>query len=330
MIYFLFLSFLSGVIELGSVYVGIKLDLPVSMIMLLPFWYQLGNLLMAYIPKKRSVYFILSVLTIILSVINITNFNYYAFSLQLSACSLCIQTAREGNKKNCPAWLKRSARILGFATSPIMLFQHGQLTLIIGTLFATYLLLKMQNAPTKKRMFIQSELALSWVMIFHQLHYFVYTYIMPIYIYNITRSYLLSSISFAITWIVYLTPQTIIEKFSKINYKQIFFIGHSFLAICMGAMFWSSYNKFVWVVLLSWLLTGLGGGTVFCIKHLSVKYERINMDLSENIGHVLGPLIAIVISSLNTGNEIIYLSLASFCFVICAIGNAIIVQRKEN
>ena len=52
MINFLLLSLLSGVIELGSVLLGIKLKVPVAGIILLPFWYQLGNLLMSYLPRK--------------------------------------------------------------------------------------------------------------------------------------------------------------------------------------------------------------------------------------------------------------------------------------
>jgi len=69
---------------------------------------------------------------------------------------------------------------------------------------------------------------LSYVMIFHQAHYFVYTYIMPIYIFQITRSYIWTAIAFAIIWIVYLIPEEVEKKY-KINYKKMFFVCHTFL-----------------------------------------------------------------------------------------------------
>ena len=86
------------------------------------------------------------------------------------------------------------------------------------------------------------------------------------------------------------------------------------------------YNNCIWLVLLCWLLTGVGGGTVFCIRHLSNKYEYINMNLSENIGHILGSIFAIFISYCYVENEITYLFFAAFIFVIVAIGIAIGIQ----
>ena len=50
---FLILSFLSGVIELGAIYLGIVQKLPVCLIIALPLFYQTGNLMISILPKKN-------------------------------------------------------------------------------------------------------------------------------------------------------------------------------------------------------------------------------------------------------------------------------------
>lgn len=326
---FLLLSLLSGVIELGTVFLGIKQGASVSEIILLPFWYQMGNLLMNYFPRNKTFYCIMFITVFSGTISNSFSWSYIVFASQLVITSYCIQAAREKNKKNCPTWLKRAFRIGGFAISPILVLYNGQPVLIASTLFSVILLLKgtaiVQTTSNKKKCF-----GISLVMVFHQIHYFVYTYIMPIYLYQKTGSFIIVAISFAVTWIVYLSPQTIVEKYDIMKYKTLFFVGHSFLAICLGFMTWMANAGFTKGVLVCWLLTGFGGGTVFCIKHLSSKYEQINMDLSENIGHVMGPALAVLLCFYAPDIETTVLAFAACISVIVTLLIAIIVVVKEK
>lgn len=329
MVSFLLLSLLSGVIELGSVFLGIRLGASVAEIILLPFWYQMGNFLMNYLPRNKTFYFILFVTFASETISNSFSWSYIVFTSQLVIASYCIQAAREKNKKSCPTWLKRAFRIGGFAISPILVLYNGQPILIASTLFSVMFLLRgaatVETTSNKKKYF-----GISLVMVFHQIHYFVYTYIMPIYLYQRTGSFIIVAISFVFTWIVYLFPQTIVEKYDIMKYKTVFFVGHSFLATCLGLMTWMANARFTKGVLFCWLLTGFGGGTVFCIKHLSSRYEQINMDLSENIGHVMGPALAILICFYAPEIETTALSLAACTSVIATLLIAIIVVAKEK
>jgi hypothetical protein len=50
--------------------------------------------------------------------------------------------------------------------------------------------------------------------------------------------------------------------------------------------------------LILWILTGFGGGTVFCIEGIFKKYDirdKLSIDISENYGHILGLVAGIVI-----------------------------------
>ena len=324
---FLILSLFSGMIELGTVFLGIHLNAPIPVIISLPLYYQLGNLMMNYIPKKKQICIVMSITVLILSIFSRTNYYYLSLTVQLIFSSFCIQITRDKHKKNCPTWLKRSFRITGFALSPLMLFEKGQLILITSITFCLFLLFHSSDVLSHQK---PKNNEISFVMIFHQVHYFAYTYIMPIYLFQITQNYMISASIFAITWIIYLLPQTIAEKYNMRNYKKIFLGCHTLLALCMGSMTLSFYKEKQLLLLLFWLLTGLGGGSVFCIKHLTQKYKSIDMDLSENIGHVLGPLIAIIICAIFPNKEATLLTAFSCVSVIITLILATFNIQKEN
>ncbi len=325
---FLLLSSLSGIVELGSVFLGIHLGVPIPKVISFPLFYQLGNLMMNIIPNKRSVRITLSIIIVILTIFSSTKCEYISLSIQLALTSFCIQAARNTYKKKCSVSLKRIFRISGFLFSPLMLLFNGQLVIIVSAIIC--LILTQKNVVSLTPHPNYDCKTISFVMIFHQMHYFVYTYIMPIYLFQITNSYIISGIAFAVTWVVYILPQTIASKYNLTCYSFMFFVCHSFLAICMLMMALASLQENYLLVLLFWLLTGLGGGSVFCIKNLSNRYSQINMELSENIGHSIGPVIAIVLCTLFPEKEVTYLSFASFGFVLIALTIATAIRKEKK
>lgn len=320
---FLILSFLSGVIELGVIYLGIVQNFSIYLIIMLPFFYQMGNLMISILPKRKTLDAIFSWTVCFLSIIYYIYPNFGILAIQLAFSSYCLQLMRVHHKSSCPAWLKRSFRIAGFALSPIMIWGRGQVILLLSSLFCIFLINKDAIVQGEnKKMFQKWNVqitGISMVMVFHQLHYFVYTYIMPILVYKMTESIITSSLVFSVTWIVYLLPQTIAEKLNITNYKKMFFFCHLFLAACMATIAISAYFCNTTIVLLFWLLTGFGGGSVFCIKYLCKKYESINMDFSENIGHFVGPLIAAYFCHMTTEYIFVVLPAISCFFVIIAL-----------
>lgn len=327
---FLILSGFSGVIELGVVFLGINLGLPIPTVISLPISYQLGNIMKDFLPRKQKLCGVLSAIAFMLGVLLYGRYHYIPFVIQLILCSYCIQMSRSTQKSTCPVWLKRIFRVGGFAISPIMLIANGQVVLLICMAYCCILMIKSPEMLENKQ--IKERKKLSFVMIFHQLHYFVYTYIMPIYVFRLTNSYVLSGLAFAATWVVYLLPQTIAERLRMKQYTLIFFVCHSFLAVCMGMISYTSTHGATLAALTLWLLTGVGGGSVFCIKHLTKHYSNLDMELSENIGHVLGPVVAVLLCYSFPEREVTYLSLASCIFVVLALLSAIglKVKGEEN
>lgn len=335
MVFFLLLSFLSGTVELGSVFLGITMQQPIYKILLLPFFYQIGNLLMDIMPSKRSITLCSLTIVSVFFAINIVHFSFEIFLFQLTFISYFLQLTRAKYKKKCPVWLKRCFRIGGFAASPTLVLCNGQLVFSVIFIVCLYtfvvngarnnatLKTTRDEAPVNKKHF-------SSVMLFHQLHYFIYTYIMPIYTFQLTDSILLSACSFAITWIVYLLPQVLTEKYKLENYRTIFFCCHLFLLACLLLIGLSFIFHIPVLALFGWLFTGLGGGSVFCIRHLTRYYETIKMDFSENLGHFGGPLIAALLCRIFSDLGSISLPFVSALCVCLALIIALVLVVKEK
>ena len=334
MISFLVLSLLSGVIELGGIYLGITWDLPNHSIIMLPLFYQVGNLLTSILPSKTSGS--IAVIGTVCLLCGIYNWHpsFWILAVQLALCSYCIQIVRLQNKSVCATWLKRSFRIAGFALSPIMCLKDGQAVILLSIMLCVFSLVKEvlfqkvgnESSPRKEH----RPAKISMVMVFHQLHYFVYTYIIPIYVHQKTGSIAISALLFSLSWVIYLAPQTIAEKLHIVHYKTMFFCCHIFLGLCMAAISISAHFDSMGMVLLFWLLTGFGGGSVFCISHLYKRYASINIDFSENIGHFLGPVIAIFLCHGADGNIFAILPAVSCLFVMMTLLFALYVIRKEG
>lgn len=205
------------------------------------------------------------------------------FMIQVMAASMCIQMARAAQKNNCPVWLKRSFRIGGFVLSPVMALWPAA-TLSVCLLVSACVLLARsavdRGAPRGA--------AVVPVMVFHQMHYFVYTYIMPVWFFALSGSLIWSGLMFGLTWVIYLLPQTVAERVGSVEPRKMFLVCHAFLALVMGTLCVASVLNSAPLICTAWLLSGLGGGSVFCIKELSPDCQRTDLTLSENIGHVAG------------------------------------------
>jgi len=81
----------------------------------------------------------------------------------------------------------------------------------------------------------------------------------------------------------------------KEKYLRYFIFGHIFLMIVLFIM--SQVNEIPTKIFL-WIMTGFGGGTVFCIEkilNLNNDLKKKSLEFSENIGHVMGLILGIVI-----------------------------------
>ena len=95
-------------------------------------------------------------------------------------------------------------------------------------------------------------------------------------------------------------------------------VGVAALLFSLG----SGYPGMIWLAG-AWFLTGFGGGTVFCIRRLAAAWapadRTTEMDAWENLGHVLGVIVAVGIVSAGLGLSALFHVAGFFAFVTAVI-----------
>ena len=158
-------------------------------------------------------------------------------------------------------------------------------------------------------------------MILHQMHYFSYSYIMLYLSYRSFGNLLLTISSFVISWFTYLAVEPVLSKRDNNRWKKYLCVGHIGLGVALLSIYvLVQYSEPVYLVL--WWLSGLGGGTVFCIRSVEAKKQKssINQQMwswSENIGHIMGCLLALLWTSMTGYAEvtIVFAALLTFATV---------------
>lgn len=283
---FFLLSSLTGVIEVGTVLYAINQGYSVVQVLMLVLAYQIGCFFPTNVMLKKPVLIIFGCIAFALAV-----FCSYIPSLWLLVFAVlfispCLQMARSIQKSSVSTGAKRAFRILGFAVSPLfspILLSAMALIIVVITVF--------NKKPDKNELNFRSVPLPNFIMIVHQMHYFSYAYIVLI-IANTFDKYngFLTALIFVLGWVTYTSAQYI---FRGKRYFTYLVCGHIFLVLVLFTMAICS-SEIVKVVL--WILTGFGGGTVFCIKEVLKqcgKYDKYALETSENYGHLLGVICSI-------------------------------------
>lgn len=289
--YYLF-SLLSGSAEIGFLLWAISAGLSPVWVGGIGIAYQLGNLIpIPYQPSKadQRVGMILAggIFSVLLCMEDIRKFPIIVCILAgLSSAEIqCIRTACNSHGVR---WKKRLCRVSGFLTA-LLYPDNFLLCLEILWIFLAYGIYRTEK---RKRRFVVPRG--SRTMIFHQIHYFSYAYMMLYLSCNLQENFIVTILSFVISWLTYLVVEPILKRYGKGNYKKYLSIGHMWLAISLLLIPFSYRHGNVWFYIL-WWLSGFGGGTVFCIRY--VEEEKMGTEIasdswqwSENLGHVLGCL----------------------------------------
>ena len=136
-----------------------------------------------------------------------------------------------------------------------------------------------------------------WAMVTHQAHYFAYNYLMVILLMQHFDNPLITTLWFATNWIPYTITEPLVHKLKWSNWYIVALCAHYINAAVLLGMF-LLVDKDLYATLCLWVLTGFGGGNVFCIKKtLEVRsvYGKSVWGFSEQIGHVLGVISAIAV-----------------------------------
>ncbi|GHU88842.1 hypothetical protein FACS189476_06680 [Spirochaetia bacterium] len=302
MILFYLLSLASGFFEVGPVVMILSGNGDITSAIIVVLCYQAGNLVPCPITLSRR-------MTLITAVFSAISFSLYAvfqmdpaglplLMVSVLFASAGIQSARSVMKTNAPKLLKRGMRVTGFGLGFLCfpaLAAAGALIITLTVLLISLLPDYRERFALPKRcgFLVPSLGVLNWTMVFHQMHYFVYCYAVLITAY-LTGGKTTALVIFLLGWIVYVISPRLYSSFT--DYRKIFLIGHSLLAIILIGIYFVPSVSFKAAF---WVLTGIGGTTEFCIGKLSHRdwdiYRSERSTFSENLGHVLGVLTCLII-----------------------------------
>jgi hypothetical protein len=146
---------------------------------------------------------------------------------------------------------------------------------------------------------------------FHQIHYFVYCYVIFFLIITQMPSHIyLSGLVFSIGWVSYILSEPVLKHFNKVI---VLVGGHFSLVILLGLIALIDVDSIAYLIVM-WFLTGFGGGTVFCLRISNQelpKHGQVDMEIWEDLGHVAGVLMCITIAILT--NDL------KKCFVVASM-----------
>lgn len=298
---------MSGVIELGAVFLGMKLGYSIFGIIGLTLAYQLGNVFRFFVTKKIAKYQdYIALLAVLLSIVILmtrdeNKITYICLSMALFLYSTVLQNVRSAVQGNIPRWKKRSCRVLGFVLSAMMYIWGLVLLLIFCIILLVY-------SVSLDYFFYDDWLKnwargkfgerVCWSMVTHQAHYFAYNYIMLVLVMRYFNNPFFATLWFAANWIPYTITEPLVQKLKWDKWYSIALGAHVFNAIVLTGMY-IFVDISITTALLLWVLTGFGGGNVFCIKKAlssAVVYDKNVWSFSEQIGHILGVLSALVVT----------------------------------
>lgn len=186
---------------------------------------------------------------------------------------------------------KRSARVVGFLLAgwlPAPVWLAATLVAIAAGMACSLQGPERAPATTSAERWSMIE----WIMLVHQMHYFSYCYALPVLLAHSEVGGLpLLGFWFALGWITYLAAEALWNRFPPL---PAFLAGHISLTVILASMTW--FGSIPWLVVALWILSGLGGGTVYCLKILRRRLDHSADDIerAEDAGHLLGVACALL------------------------------------
>ena len=308
----------ASLLELGPIITLIREDSGILPILLAGLSYQIGNA--TPYPRNLGKFAPLFAITLLASIGVLTaptsTVTWYA---SIALMGWALQFVRRWLTTQSDAGIpktaqKRIARVVGFIFAAVF---DSTVWLALVVIVMTSALMFVRKIPLsqKKSTVSFSRLSrLEWTMLVHQMHYFAYCYAVPL----LTAETVLGGSTyiglwFAAGWVSYLSAEAL---WSRFNPSIVFLCGHTFLAFVLILMW--GLQPWPFASLLLWILSGFGGGSVFCITlmHRSEGLDHSRLEHSEDLGHLLGVVLAIAMILL--GNEVSVLPLTGALLALMA------------
>jgi len=301
------LSFLSGALETGVVTVGV-INFNLFAGLAFVFAYQVGCLTRN--PLRLSSAGAALALCCSLPLLFLIHDSIPMLLIVTLLVSTGIQCAREGlltEQYKSSLATKRIVRVSGFICGILGGAIIGVTLLtcisILACLIVVFVAIRTQcrgNYINLNKKFLSDRFG--WIMLFHQVHYFAYAYVLlailltpqPHSLREPAQWQIMTSSGwFALGWFSYISGKWLFMDVFKMSPFQAVVTGHIWVVGCLACM--AAFNNHQFILGLAWVLGGFGGGSVYAIKDLARKCScKADMELWEHWGHVIGVFLSIV------------------------------------
>jgi len=298
---YLLFSFFSGVLETGILTGGLML-FGITGALLLVLAYQIGCL--ARNPLNLSLRGAICALCTAIPLFLISDNNIRLLLLATLVLSSGLQSAREWllpEQNLVSLSTKRLTRVSGFIFGVLGCYSFGFNLLACIAIMALFALLPLAVRQKKAAPFINlnknvKSNCYSWIMLFHQTHYFAYAYVLLAFFLSLQNQIfeqhvywrpLIAAAGFAMGWYSYISGKWLLKKILKLSALQAAIAGHVWVVICLTFMV--LLNGYPFLIGLTWVLGGFGGGSVYAIKDLAKRNSnKADLELWEHWGHMTG------------------------------------------
>lgn len=330
----------SSLIEIGPIVALIQEHASLLMVLFAGLSYQFGNALARTVPFSliASTCFagtgtIMLIFTPVGSVMWFTGLVALSWGLQTArrylsiiACSAQPSTAQ-----------KRMTRVGGFVVAAMLSFVISAIITMSLCLVVALSQHRYRISPVKTKDISMTAKVhpIHAMMVLHQMHYFSYCYaVLVVFAANNLEGNWLIGVWFALGWVSYLSIHWVLWSF---RLEWVFIIGHVYVAVTLIGL--SFFSKIWYLAVAMWILTGFGGGTVFCLSELNKNFGLSKEQLVkyEDIGHIGGVALAVTLVMLAklTANDLPIVSaslalLASFGMVTWTIRRRIGVSSTTS
>lgn len=311
---YLLLSFLSGVLETGAVTAGVKsagLTLGIAFALA----YQVGCLVRnpLGLTLRGTLYLLFCTLPFLLVLLSGQQI-VWALIILTALTSGSIQSGRDHLQPKQPPIAektKRLIRVSGFICGIMCGYLTGFVLIpcLISVIIIISMVRPVPQQGASEIFHFNSGCRMNkhgLIMMIHQIHYFTYAYVL-LGTLLLAKSIIpqmndiivpfMASLYFASGWFTYISGKVVLKQAMKLTPRKSVLLGHAWVVCCLLCMY--LFHNHLVIVIIAWVLGGLGGGSVYAIKELAGDaVNKESMELWENLGHVAGVSLSIVALSI--------------------------------
>jgi len=308
---YLVLSAFSGFLEVGVLVLAVQLW-PETL--WLPFAVGLAYQLGTFLAVRRSVpALVVAIVSLLLLGGLLWQPQWAELVLITLVLSWGLQNQRQRAATPVTVVAKRLARTVGFAFSALWVTMHGWVVAVLSLIMVLLVGGAAATAPPRRLLRTPARWTIAdTTMFLHQMHYFVYVYGMVTLLQQQAGVPLtVVGLWFAAGWVTYFSAERL---FAHHDDARVLVYGHLFLT---GVLSILALNVVPGLTGWLWILTGLGGGTVYCIHRLGESKDE--HERSEEAGHMVGPFLGLTLIAETAKSHVPVAAAALLALLVAAL-----------